>query len=625
MKKYIKILLLVICAVGVSPLFAQKIDDFSDDERDFFSSTNGATSNSNAPEESFPGEPSFPVDDPEPSFDAPVADVETGFEIPTEEPSFDSFDNESVVESELEAPKEIVEEIEISKDSNFEANEDVSFNDFEDEPKFEEPVFEEPEEEELVAEEPVIPVVPPVAEAPVVAPVVVIPSPVEVVETPEAIADDYSTYNASNDEVDISLSDMFDDEPLTNPRDSFNNAGSSQNIGANDSFFEASPSPVANNRSYDNPNDTYEQRLHKRYKNLVPVDAGQWAQLIGEKETYVVQRGDTLWELSSTFFGDPHFWTKIWSVNSDIRNPHLIYPGQNINFILGDSNGVPLFTAGNVNSDKIITNSKKKSRSLFAKPTTIPDSFPKWESSLSSNFTAFKGKAIKFNNKGLRAMSDLHSYISQDSPNDIGRIVKIEQDAKMASVFQYLFIGVKPGTVSVNDRLTVVENRGRLSMPKSLKVKSYQFRTSGQIQVVKQVYPKSKKIDPKLEYFRAIVEKSSSPISLSSYVVKKEFPRYSLEDSGLTGTAKGRLIGAEYSKSRHLYGLNSVVFISGGANNGFSVNQTYPVYSKNLAQFKSFDTPTAKVKIIDVEANVATAVILDAKDGVSTGDYIGIQ
>lgn len=45
---------------------------------------------------------------------------------------------------------------------------------------------------------------------------------------------------------------------------------------------------------------------------------------------YVVQKGDTLWDLSEQFSDSPWYWPEMWQHNPDIANPHLIYPGQRI-------------------------------------------------------------------------------------------------------------------------------------------------------------------------------------------------------------------------------------------------------------------------------------------------------
>lgn len=60
----------------------------------------------------------------------------------------------------------------------------------------------------------------------------------------------------------------------------------------------------------------------------------------GHPTTYTVQKGDTLWGISSQFLNSPWLWPRLWETNTQIRDPHLIYPGDRLALIWVDGNPI---------------------------------------------------------------------------------------------------------------------------------------------------------------------------------------------------------------------------------------------------------------------------------------------
>ncbi len=71
-----------------------------------------------------------------------------------------------------------------------------------------------------------------------------------------------------------------------------------------DSYYGAPPKKVA-------------RRAHKKIE-IQPT----------APKKYIVKKGDTLWGISKKFLVKPWYWPEIWDKNQEIKNPHLIFPGD---------------------------------------------------------------------------------------------------------------------------------------------------------------------------------------------------------------------------------------------------------------------------------------------------------
>lgn len=91
-------------------------------------------------------------------------------------------------------------------------------------------------------------------------------------------------------------------------------------------------------------------------------------------DSYTVKRGDTLWAISGLFLKSPWRWPELWGMNlEDIRNPHRIYPGQNL--FLDKSNGratLRVRQAGGAGASTQTVRVSPRTRSESLADNTIP-------------------------------------------------------------------------------------------------------------------------------------------------------------------------------------------------------------------------------------------------------------
>ena len=81
-------------------------------------------------------------------------------------------------------------------------------------------------------------------------------------------------------------------------------------------------------------------------------------------DTYTVKTRDTLWDISKMYLRSPWRWPELWGMNlQQIRNPHLIYPGQIL--VLDKSGGRARLRVG-----QAVDGGPPSCRRAFVQPTS---------------------------------------------------------------------------------------------------------------------------------------------------------------------------------------------------------------------------------------------------------------
>jgi len=121
----------------------------------------------------------------------------------------------------------------------------------------------------------------------------------------------------------------------------------------------------------DEPNSAFESRLAEIFnQHGAPVSDEKWTELIGTRatESYSVQTGDTLWDLSQTLFADGFYWSRLWAENHEIQNPHKIAKGQAIRFIGGTEANPPEIRVVKDEPDQLT----EQSNAAFEREDVVP-------------------------------------------------------------------------------------------------------------------------------------------------------------------------------------------------------------------------------------------------------------
>lgn len=100
--------------------------------------------------------------------------------------------------------------------------------------------------------------------------------------------------------------------------------------------------------------------LSKFVEGKIPMKEWDEISAASQIDKYVIQQGDWLWKISQKLFGSGFYYSKIWSLNPQITNPHEIEPGMTLVFSTGDTETMPEVNLGAFEGDAISKEQRKK-------------------------------------------------------------------------------------------------------------------------------------------------------------------------------------------------------------------------------------------------------------------------
>ncbi|MDO9067034.1 MAG: LysM peptidoglycan-binding domain-containing protein, partial [Deltaproteobacteria bacterium] len=309
-----------------------------------------------------------------------------------------------------------------------------------------------------------------------------------------------------------------------------------------------------------------------------------------EPVIYVVKQGDTLWGLSERFIKDPYYWPNMWANNSQITNPHLIYPGQKVRVFPDRLEFVP--------KEQGAVSAAQKA-SAAAKPVDIMQ-----------EVAAEKSYPI-YGSEG---------FLMERNIEPSGIIIGMQHDRILAGIddIVYTDIGSARGAKG-GEKFSLFRKDGTVSHPVTSEILGTKVLPLGTLQLT-DIEPKSS---------RAIITKSSKEIGPGSYLMPyKESRRREITLKATTRELKGYVV--ESYSGISIIAAGDIVYIDLGRAHGAEPgNMLYVVRDVSLDQRYSEGRVDrlpqellGAVVILEVGNKVATALVVKSIDAIYKGDRI---
>jgi len=307
-----------------------------------------------------------------------------------------------------------------------------------------------------------------------------------------------------------------------------------------------------------------------------------------EPTIYVIKQGDTLWGISERFIKDPNYWPNMWSNNSQVTNPHFIYPGQKVRVFPDRLEFVP----------------REQSAAVTQKAVPAKDSEEMREVAAEKTYTIFGSEG----------------FILENGVKPAGMVIGIQNDRILAGDddIVYTDIGTSQGARG-GEKYSIFRKDSTVTHPVTNEVMGTKIIPLGTLQLT----------DLERKSSRAVVSRVSREISPGSYLLPYlGDSRREISLKMATRELKGYVLDSYSGIS--IIAAGDIVYIDLGSAQGAEVgNMLYivrdVVLDQRYAEGRIDKLPQellGALVILETGKKVATALVVKSIDAIYKGDRL---
>lgn len=347
-------------------------------------------------------------------------------------------------------------------------------------------------------------------------------------------------------------------------------------------------------------------------QEVAPAIKAEEAAPAAEKELlYTIKRGDTLWDISNTFFKDPFLWPFIWKANPPITNPDLIYAGNKLVI----PSLAPIERAIKAPAAAAPTEEQAPGPETAA----APHARPKPPAGVAEEAPAGGGKII-VPEEEAQPVVDKYSFLSAGFVNDaesVGTIIGPAVQEKTIMGYDdvvYVRFGAD-NNVNIGDKFLIYAPLQAVKHPRTHELYGRLIRGLGILQITAK--------DPAADVVTARITLSFDSIAAGSLLAPYQEPSFVFESAEKKAKEISGYI-LEVTDHRTINGQTDVVYLDKGSTDGVDPGDKFNVYADPVKRGYPREK-VGEVQVFLVKERTSTAMVRKSIDVLQKGQAVDFK